>query len=300
MKSNFLQLARVVVFIALIGGAIKLGLSLTTKHDRVRQIRQANRLLNRQEYSAAISAYDRLLQTDIDKPHLLWIDRGYAWLGLKDYREMLQSCSTATETEPQAAFAWNCRGEALHYLEQYDAARQAFERAISLNSQSAVFWLNKSRVLERLQQPDRALAANERAIELLLKMSSKSSAERRNLAIALERRGQSLLQTRKNRAALTAFEQSLEYLANYRPAMQSQAITLYRLGEYNKALAVWSQILSQKDLTPEQKAIGWLYRGINLCQIQNIIAARQAFQKALQLTTNPQARAIAEAGCGIQ
>ena len=281
------------------GGAIKLGLSLTTKYDRVQQIRQANRLLDRQEYSAAISAYDRLLQTDIEKPHLLWINRGYAWSGLKDYQQMLQSCSTATQIEPQAAFAWNCRGEALYHLEQYDAARQAFERAISLNSQSA-FWLNQSKVLEQLQQPDRALAANERVVELLSKLSPKSSAERRNLAIAFERKGQNLLQSGKNRAALAAFEQSLKYSANYHSAMQSKAIALYRLGEHKEAIAVWSQILSQKDLTLEQEAIGWLYRGINLCQIQNVTAARQAFQRGLQLTSDPQVRAIAEAGCGIQ
>ena len=281
------------------GGAIKLGLSLTTKYDRVQQIRQANRLLDRQEYSAAISAYDRLLQTDIEKPHLLWINRGYAWSGLKDYQQMLQSCSTATQIEPQAAFAWNCRGEALYHLEQYDAARQAFERAISLNSQSA-FWLNQSKVLQQLQQPNRALAANERVIELLSKLSPKSSAERRNLAIAFERKGQNLLQSGKNRAALAAFEQSLKYSANYHSAMQSKAIALYRLGEHKEAIAVWSQILSQKDLTSEQKAIGWLYRGINLCQIKNVTAARQAFQRVLQVTSDPQASAIAEAGCGIQ
>ena len=281
------------------GGAIKLGLSLTTKYDRVQQIRQANRLLDRQEYSAAISAYDRLLQTDIEKPHLLWINRGSAWSGLKDYQQMLQSCSTATQIEPQAAFAWNCRGEALYHLEQYDAARQAFERAISLNSQSA-FWLNQSKVLQQLQQPNRALAANERVIELLSKLSPKSSAERRNLAIAFERKGQHLLQSGKNRAALAAFEQSLKYSANYHSAMQSKAIALYRLGEHKEAIAVWSQILSQKDLTSEQKAIGWLYRGINLCQIKNVTAARQAFQRVLQVTSDPQASAIAEAGCGIQ
>ena len=281
------------------GGAIKLGLSLTTKYDRVQQIRQANRLLDRQEYSAAISAYDRLLQTDIEKPHLLWINRGSAWSGLKDYQQMLQSCSTATQIEPLAAFAWNCRGEALYHLEQYDAARQAFERAISLNSQSA-FWLNQSKVLQQLQQPNRALAANERVIELLSKLSPKSSAERRNLAIAFERKGQHLLQSGKNRAALAAFEQSLKYSANYHSAMQSKAIALYRLGEHKEAIAVWSQILSQKDLTSEQKAIGWLYRGINLCQIKNVTAARQAFQRVLQVTSDPQASAIAEAGCGIQ
>ena len=299
VKSNFLQLARVVLFLALMGGAIKLGLSLTTKYERVQQIRQANRLLDRQEYSAAISAYDSLLQTDIEKPHLLWINRGYAWSGLQEYREMLQSCSTATQIEPQAAFAWNCRGEALYHLEQYDAARQALERAISLYPQSA-FWLNQSKVLEQLQQPDLALAANERAIELLLKLSPKSSAERRNLAIAFERQGQNLLQSLENRAALAAFEQSLKYLANYHSAMQGKAITLYRLGEYEEAIAVWEQILSQNDLTSEQKAIGWLYSGISLCQIKNITAARQAFRRVLQLTTDSQARTIAEAGCGIQ
>lgn len=288
------------MFLLLVGGGTKLGLFLTTKSERIRQIRQAERLHERGQYSAAIAAYDRLLATDIDRSHLLWIARGTAWSELKDYRQMLQSCSKAIEVEPQADLAWNCRGEALYHLKQYEAAEKAFQKAIALNPQSPVFWLNQSQVLNVLQMHDEALAANDRAIALLTKFSPQSRSQRRNLAIAFERKGQNLLKSQQDSAALSAFQKSLKYLGNYLPAQQGKAIALYRLNEHEKAIKILEQILQQDNLTPEQKAVNWLYLGINLCQIQNNTAAKQAFQQVLQLSSDPEARAIAQAGCGIR
>ena len=299
MKSIFLRSAGVILLLLLVGGGTKLGLSLTDKYERVRQIRQAERLHEGGQYSAAIAAYDRLLATDLDRPHLLWIARGAAWSGLKDYRQMLQSCSKATSLEPQADLAWNCRGEALYHLKQYEAAEKAFQKAIALNPQSSVLWLNQSQVLSALQKQKEALAANDKAIALLTKFSPKSPSERRNLAIAFERQGQSLLRSQQDSAALSAFEQSLKHSRNYFPAQQGKAIALYRLGEYETAIEILEQIL-QQDITPEQKAVNWLYLGINLCQIQSNAAAKEAFQQVLQLSSDSEAKAIAEAGCGIQ
>lgn len=299
VKSNFLRSAGVILLLLLVGAGTKLGLSLTTKHERIRQIRQAERLHERGQYSAAIAAYDRLLETDIDQPHLLWIARGTAWSELENYRQMLQSCSTAISVEPQANLAWNCRGEALYYLTQYEAAEQAFQKAIALNPQSPVFWLNQSQVLRKLQKHDQALAANDRAIALLTQSSLKSRSQRHNLAIAFERKGQNLLQSQQDAAALAAFQESLKHSRNYLSAQQGQAIALYRLGKYETAIEILEQILRQ-DITLEQKAVNWLYLGINLCQIQSNTAAKQAFQQVLELSSDPQAKAIAEAGCGIQ
>lgn len=300
MKSKFSQLAKITIFLLFIAGATGLSLYFTDRYSQVRQIKQANQLLEQKKYSAAISAYDELLQTDVEKPHLLWINRGVAWAGLDNYREMLQSCSTATSIRPKAALAWNCRGEALYHLQQYDAASTAFKQAISIDSQEAVFWLNQSKVLAQLQQHQLALAANDRAIELLSKLKPKNSSERRNLAIALARRGQTLLQAKQNRAALTAFQESLKYASSYLSALQGEGIALYRLGQYEKAIAIFEEILQRDDLTREQIAIDMLYLGISLCKTQKTTTARKVFQRVLKLTTDPKAKAIARAGCGIR
>lgn len=300
VKSKFLRSAGVILLLLLVGGGTKLSLSLTIKYERIRQIRQAERLHERGQYSAAIAAYDRLLETDIDRPHLFWIARGTAWSELEDYRQMLESCSTAISVEPQASLAWNCRGEALYHLKQYQAAETAFQKAIALNPHSSILWLNQSQVLNVLQKHDKALAANKRAIALLRQSAPQNRSERRNLAIAFEQKGQSLLKSQQDSAALSAFQQSLKYSSNYFPARQGKAIALYRLGEYETAIETLEQILRQDNLTPEPKAVNWLYLGINLCQIKSNAAAKEAFQQVVQLSSDPQAKAIAEAGCGIQ
>lgn len=299
MKLNFSRLAQISLLL-LVLGAIPLTLFLSDRSSRIRQIHQANELLDRQQYSLAIAAYDRLLATELDKPHLLWINRGYAWTGLQKYRQMLQSCSKATEISPQAPFAWNCRGEALFHLQQYDAALAAFKRAIALNPRQPIFWLNQSQVLNKIQQHESAAVATEKTIELLSSSQPKDPITKSNLAIALTRQGQSLLKSRQGGTAFEAFQQALQYSANYLPALQGKAVALYRLGQYPEAIEIFDEILQREDLTPEQEENSLLYRAVSLCQIKDTTAARQSFQQVLRHTSEPQVKAIAEAGCGIQ
>ena len=64
---------------------------------------------------------------------------------------------------------------------------------------------------------------------------------------------------------------------------------------------MFTGILQRNDLTQEQQAISWLYKGISLCGVANMLPkASQAFEQVVKLTTNPQALAIAKAGCGIR
>ena len=120
------------------------------------------------------------------------------------------------------------------------------------------------------------------------------------MAIAFNQQGQSWLKLKQDKKALIAFNQSLEYLHNYLPAQQGQGIALYRLGFYARATKVFTGILQRNDLTQEQQAISWLYKGISLCGVANATEASQAFEQVVKLTTNPQALAIAKAGCGIR
>ncbi len=298
MKSNFSRLAKIVICLLVIGGITGASFYLIAKYFQLQQLYQAKDLLTQKKYAAAITAYDQLLQTDISKSHLLWINRGFAWSGLKQYDKMLQSCSVATVIEPNAPMGWNCRGEALYHLDRLEAARQAFEQAIAINAQEPTFWLNQSQVLARLQRHSQAIAASEQAIGLLLK-SPHNPTNRHNLAIALTQKGQSWLKLNQNQKALSAFEQSLVYLPADLSALQGQGIAQYKLGHYNEAITAFTKILQRKDLSSEQQAINWLYTGISLCD-SDPTAAQQAFKRVLNLTTDLQAKAIAKAGCGIR
>lgn len=303
VKSNLSRLLKIVIFLLFVSGIIGLGHDLKNKYlkiQKIQQVKQADNLLAQQKYSAAIAAYDQLLQNNPVQPHRLWINRGYAWFGLNQYQEMLQSCSTATLVQPQAPLAWNCRGEALYYLGQNETALAALQKAIAINAQDATFWLNQSTVLAALQRHQQAINALDQALELLLQSKPKNFSEKQELAIAFNLQGQNWLKLRRNQQALMAFEQSLKYIPNYLVAQQGLGVALYRLGEYSQAISIFGEILQRDDLSSEQKAISWLYQGISLCEISKITAAQSAFEQVLQLATNPQSRSIAQKGCGLR
>ncbi len=303
MKSNSSRLFKIIISLLFIAGITGLGFNLIAKYYQVKEIQkiqQANNLLEQKKYAAAIAAYDSLLQTNTNQTDLLWINRGYAWSGLNQYDEMLQSCSTATLIKPQAPLAWNCRGEALYYLDQSETALAAFKKAIALNSQNATFWLNQSRVLADIQQYNQAITASEQAIKLLSQSKPQKDSDLRQLAIALQQQGQISLEIKQNKQALNAFNRSLEYFPDDLSSQQGKGIALYRLGLYNNAISTFTEILQRNNLTSEQSAINLLYQGISLCQTDQITSATQAFKQVLKLTKNPEAIAIAKAGCGIR
>ena len=108
-QQNSSKLIKTITLLVCASGVAWFGFSLLGKYQQVQQLKQGDRLLEKGEYSLAIEAYDRLLTGNLDKDHLIWINRGYSFLGLNQYQEMLQSCSTATLIEPNAALGWNCQ-----------------------------------------------------------------------------------------------------------------------------------------------------------------------------------------------
>jgi tetratricopeptide (TPR) repeat protein len=298
--TNFSKWVKAIILLVCLGGITGLGIYYYDEYRQIQQAQQADRLLARKKYSAAVTAYDRLLQINTEEQHLLWINRGYAFLGLKQYDRMLESCSQAISIVPNTAFAWNCRGEALYYLKRDREALSAFERATALDSQKAIFWLNKAVVLDRLKQYEKAILASDRAVELLPESKSQDLNYRRQQAIAFNQKGQTLLKTARHQQALTAFERALAYSPDYLPARQGIAIALYQLKNYEKAIATFETILQEHDLTKEQKTIAMLYKATSLCQVRETAKARQVFAEMVKLTDDPQLQKIARYGCGIR
>lgn len=295
------RLIKIITLLVCAGGAVWFGVGFFNEYREVRRFKEADKLLAKQEYAKAIEAYDRLLTANVDRNHLIWINRGYAFLGLDQYQQMLHSCSTATLIDPDAALAWNCQGEALYYLNQNQNSLKAFEAAISKNSTDATFWLNKVRVLSKLKAYDKAIAASEQAIQLIkqspLEDKQKSAT---SLAIAFNQKGQNLLKIKQYTQSLAAFEQSLHISPNYLSALQGKGIALYELKKYEQAIAIFNQILQRQHLTNEHHASILLYKGVSLCQIQKNLEGEQAFQDFLVLNSNIQGMEIAQKGCGIQ
>jgi tetratricopeptide (TPR) repeat protein len=299
---KFSRLLTSIIFFLGIGGIIGLGSILIVKYlqtQQIQQTQQANDLLAQKKYSLALAAYNQLLETNSAQSYLLWANRGAALLKLKQYQAALKSCSQATSLNQRADLAWNCRGEALYYLGRSNDALTAFKQAIAINPQNATFWLNQNQVLFDLAQHQQALAATKEAIALLQSQPA-TDLKNRQLAIAWRQQGQSLLELQQNKQALAAFNQSLTYQPDYLATQQGRGIALYRLGRYAQAIQIFEQILQQDNLTPQQQAINWLYKGTSLCQTSQAEAATKAFKQVLELSNNVQLRKIAQAGCGIQ
>ncbi|MEO1669924.1 MAG: tetratricopeptide repeat protein [Cyanobacteria bacterium J06631_2] len=283
-------------------GLGSIGFNLVNRHRQIQQIEQtqtANDLLTQKKYALAVAAYEELLQTSTAQLHRLWTNRGYALLGLGNYREALNSCSQATSLNPKADLAWNCRGEALYYLGEQKQALTAFKKAIAIQPKNEIYWVNYSNILANLSNHEAAVAASKKAIALLQSQpqTAKTSS---NLAHLLGQQGHNFLELKQNKQALTAFTQSLSYQSNYLVAQQGQGIALYRLGRYRQAVKLFDRLLRREDLTTEQQAIGLLYKGISLCETPQAAAAKEAFEQVLQLTADPQSQKIAKSGCGIR
>ena len=291
----------IVASLILVGSWVGLGFNLFAKYLQLQQLKQANQLLTQKNYQLAIAAYDKLLQTNIGQREHLWLNRGYAWSRLQNYNEMLQSCSAATIVDTQTDLGWNCRGEALYHLGQYEAALQAFKQASSLNPREPTYLLNESRSLFKLQHYDQALLASDQAIKFLEQESvDQPEKPRRYLAIAFNQKGQSLMRTGQFQQAIAAFDQSIKNSATYLSAREGKAIALYKLGYHNQAIAAFDRILQRHDLTNNQEATIWLYKGICLCDAEKSTEAARAFKQVLQLSTDPQHHKLAQAGCGIR
>ena len=119
------------------------------------------------------------------------------------------------------------------------------------------------------------------------------------LAIAFERQGHNLLKIARYQESLPAFEQALSNIPHNLSAQKGKGISLYELGDYSQAIAIFNQILQRNNLTAEQEAISWLYIGVSHCQEKRSEAARSAFTQVLKLTKDPRSIEIARKGCGI-
>ncbi|MEL6930090.1 MAG: tetratricopeptide repeat protein, partial [Cyanobacteria bacterium J06600_6] len=250
------------LFLLGIVGIGSIGLNLISRYwqtQQLKQVKQAREQLEQGQYISAIATYDKILKTDFAQPEILWANRGYAYLGLGQYQSALQSCSKATDIEPEVALAWNCQGEAQFHLGHQNAAFKAFQMAIATEPNNATFKLNQSQILQEQGQHDQALKLNQKAISLLESQQSNSESI---LALAFKRQGQSWLELDNNNQALTAFNQSLVNDPEDLFAQQGKAIALYRLGKYSQAIKTINQILLRQDLTPEQEATSWLYKAI--------------------------------------
>ncbi|BAY13975.1 tetratricopeptide repeat protein [Calothrix sp. NIES-2098] len=265
-------------------GLMVLGFSLFRWLQVETIFKRGNELLHQGEYQKAIAKYNKLLELDSNY-YQSWTNRGYALAGLKDYNQMLESCTTATIINPEAVYAWNCRGEALYNLKQYNEAIAAFDKAIMLNAKDPVFWINKTEALLALKQPDTALITVNQAIELLKEVweAERKEANAKELAIGFTYQAKVLSQKQEYEASLKAYEQALKYNPQYFAALRGKGLALQALKRDDRAIAQFYFLLERHQLTNPQKAEIWYYLGLSLCEFRQYEKAIAAFDRSLKL-----------------
>ena len=281
-----------------ISSALVIGINFWLKTREEYVFQSATNLLQKAEYEKALSAYNEVLKID-GHNYQAWHNRGYALAGLKQYQEMLQSCSSATVINPKAEDSWNCQGEALYNLDRYEEALAAFERAIEINNQEPIFWINKAESLIKLKDYQSALTTIEQAIKMLERNRSIAGSKPVNadLKVAFNDKGQILIQQKEYSQALEAYKKSLKYSPEYLPAQWGKAIALKELGLYLDAKTDLELILQRTDLSSSQRAITWFYQGLNLCEGKEIAAATAAFEMAIKLKPDYETARVAQANC---
>ncbi|BAZ02037.1 hypothetical protein NIES37_60450 [Tolypothrix tenuis PCC 7101] len=260
--------------------------------------KRGNDLLHQGEYQEAIAKYNKLLKIDSNY-YQSWTNRGYALAGMKDYKQMLESCTTATIIQPSAVYAWNCRGEALYNLKQYEQAIAAFDKAIALNPRDPVFWVNKTDSLLALKQPEAAITAISQAIEMLKKLQEAEGQEShaKELSVAFSYQAKAFSQKQDHQAALNAYDQALKYNPQYFTALRGKGIALQGLKRDDQAIGQFYLMLERPQLSNSQKAETWYYLGLSLCEFNQPTKAIAAFDQALKLQPNYEAAEQGKRNC---
>jgi tetratricopeptide (TPR) repeat protein len=289
LNKRFLALLGIAGLMVCGSGLIIFGLSVFRWLQVEKIFKEGNGFLQQGQYQQAIAKYNNLLKFDSNY-YQSWTNRGYALAGLKDYDQMLESCTTATIINPEAVYAWNCKGEALFNLKQYNQALSAFDKAIQLNSKDPVFWINKTEALLAVNQPDTALVSINQAIEILKEIAElqHKNTDAKELAIAFSYQGKVLFRKQEYEGSLKAYEQALKYNPQYFVALRGKGMVLQALKRDDRAIAQFYFILDHHKLSDGQKAEVWYYLGLSLCRFQQTEKAIAAFDEALKLKPNYQ------------
>lgn len=124
-----------------------------------------NWLLERSEYSAAMTQFDAILERSAGfaEAHN---DRGACLVALNRHCEAIESCSAAIALKPELGQAYANRGDAHMLSGQYEAAVRDLREALRLLPGTPILYNNLGEALQKAQKPELALPQYRKAIEL--------------------------------------------------------------------------------------------------------------------------------------
>jgi tetratricopeptide (TPR) repeat protein len=122
------------------------------------------------QYQGAVESFDKAIelrqQQNSSSSALMYSNRGFVRLELKQYKLALQDIETAIQIDPNYVPAWNNKGLILETMEENEASLEAYDQAIELDANDYNVWTNRAFVLYKLQRYEEAQASLETALKI--------------------------------------------------------------------------------------------------------------------------------------
>jgi tetratricopeptide (TPR) repeat protein len=122
------------------------------------------------EYQGAVESLNKAIELrklqNLSPSTLMYNNRGFVRLELKQYELALQDVETALKIDPNYVPAWNNKGLILETMEQNEASLQAYDRATELDSNDYTIWTNRGFVLYKLKRYQEAKKSLETALKI--------------------------------------------------------------------------------------------------------------------------------------
>lgn len=235
----------------------------------LRQVREAEKAVARQNFAQAHAALSRALELGADSGRLRYL-RGLAALELQRYREAVRDLSLALGPDCPSAFV--LRGKAFAGLGHYQAALLDFQQAVPQfpprSPGRAEVHFAIAQVNERLGDLPQALEALEHAL----------TAGRQDAEVFLFS-GHLKEQLGLEEAALEDYGRAIILGPRQAHAYLRRGILQVRLGRYEPAVADLSRALDLGSTAPE----AYSHRGVAYAHLGQTEAARRDLETAVRL-----------------
>ncbi|NMB86148.1 MAG: tetratricopeptide repeat protein [Methanothrix sp.] len=198
--------------------------------------------------SEAVKDYDRAIEliptNETAQLRLVWADRTEELAAADRWEDALQSANRTLELDPKSSVMWHFKAFILTNLGRKEDALATFDEALSNNPKDILNWQYKAGLLVEMKMYNESLEAYERVLELIPEEDTEKKAQSLLAkGLALNRAGRHDEAKGDLQRALELFDEAISASPDDISLLQSRGWTLYELGRYEDALAVYDEIL---------------------------------------------------------
>ncbi len=238
-------------------------------------LQQGNALSNLGLYEAAITSYDKAINTKHKAVqlnpdfYLAWYNRGGAFLKIKQYEKAFYSYNKVVQIKPSYYEAWHWRGIILcDHLGRYEEAINSFKKVLEIKPDHHEAWHNQGVAQSNLKQYKEAIIFFEKALEI-----------KPDYHEAWHTLGVSLRELKRYEEAIYSFNKAIAIKPDFYQALDGKGIVLCDLEQYSQALDYFKKSIT---INPSYYE-AWSNQGAALGKIERYEEAINSHDKALEI-----------------